>query len=148
MGIAKIEVIADGLFAGIPYYLEYSTGHIMAYFIVPENNRTNAELYLQLPQFSIAHVEQIYLQKKYGNSDEYKAYGLHAYPKLPIELNEELRALAAKYSNKAHAFIMDRFDRKAEIEYDDFKDMFCVAFAKKWCKENGIAFEYMFKENE
>ncbi len=148
MEIVKLEAIARALFHAIPYFLEYSTGQIKAGFIIPEHMKTNTELYMRLPRFSAAHVDQIYLQKEYGDSDEYKAYGLNAYPEFPIEFNEELSELAAEYCDKAHTFIMDRLDHNAEIEFDTFYNRFCIKFAKKWCEETGIAFEYMFKENE
>ena len=43
---------------------------------------------------------------------------------------------------------MDRLDRKAEIEYEAFRKNFRIEFAEKWCKDNRITFEYVFKKNE
>ncbi|MDD3921090.1 MAG: hypothetical protein PHO41_07985 [Eubacteriales bacterium] len=147
MTTVRLEALARGLFGG-ERYIECLTGRIAAGFIVPEDKKADTALYAPLPRFSIAHVEQIYLREKYGDTDEYKAYGLDAYPTFPIEVTDELCDQMSSYSGQAHIFIMDRLDRQAEIAYDAFTEKFRMDFAKKWCEDNGIAYEYMFKKNE
>ena len=141
-----IASMARGLFTRIPCFLEYATGLIYTHHWIPENMQTNTDLYMRLPTFSLAHAEQLYLREKYGDTDAYKAYGLDAYPTFPIELTDEYAKQAAHYTADAHDFIMDRMDCKAETDYEDFRDNFCIDFAKKWCKDNGIPYQYMDKD--
>ncbi len=144
----NIEAIARGLFAGIPCFLEYSTGRISTHHRIPEKMQTNTDLYMKLPSFSLAHAEQIYVQENYGDTDAYKAYGLDEYPIFPVTLlTDELRKQASQFREKVHVFIMDRLDDSVFEAYHDFTDDFCIDFAKKWCKENGIPYQYMYKDN-